>query len=488
MEGSVELNAGTGMLPAGSVLAAARQLLDRVDPDRSALTPAVRLDWATAARELADRATAPAQVLVGEADRTQSSMRATGTPTSTWLSTQAGLSRRESAGLLHSARALTDQPAVGSAALSGTIGAGQARAISNVLGSLADQLDDGQREQAQHVMLQLAAQLDADGLARSAGQVMAAVAPDVANEVLERRLQREAEAAQRNRSLIFHPVSAGSVTFRGSLPRIEAEEWMVRLDALLESQRRTLLERRDPLATTTSPEQRRADALIAMIRADGQAEPGPGGAGGRARLIVTVNLDALRTGAAGAGVISDGQQLSAGELRRLCCDAHVLPAVLGGASEILDVGRARRLVTPALRTVLILRDGGCAFPGCNARHSVCDAHHIVPWWAGGATALGNLVLLCHHHHALIEPAKYCTRDQWTIRLGHDGLPEVIPPRRIDAKGPPRRHQRLADAVRGGATAPNPAGVDESSGSSEHSDGGRRASGSTVSRASPSPAA
>jgi Domain of unknown function (DUF222) len=303
--------------------------------------------------------------------------------------------------------------------------------------------------------------------------------------LLERRLQREAEAAQRNRSLIFHPVSAGSVTFRGSLPRIEAEDWMVRLDALLESQRRTLLERRDPLATTTSPEQRRADALIAMIRADGQAEPGPGGAGGRARLVVTVNLDALRTGAAGAGVFSDGQQLSAGELRRLCCDADVLPAVLGGASEILDVGRARRLVTPALRTVLILRDGGCAFPGCNARHSVCDAHHIVPWWAGGATAMGNLVLLCHHHHALVEPAKYSTRDQWRIRLAADGLPEVIPPRRIDAQGKPRRHQRLGDGVRVDATVGKTAGVD---GRPEHIGDDRGGSGSPGSRASPSPAA
>jgi len=445
--------------------------------------PAVRLEWVAAARELADRAGALAEVLIGEADRTQSSMRAAGTPTSTWLSAQAGLSKRESAGLLHRARALTDQPAVGSAALSGAIGAGQARAITNVLGSLADQLDDGQRQQAQHVMLELASQLDADGLARSAGRVLAAVAPETANELLERRLQRESEAAQRNRSLIFHPASAGSVTFRGSLPRVEAEEWMVRIDALVEAERRTLLERRDPLASTISLEQRRADALISMIRADRRGQAGRG----RPRLLVTVDFDALRAGAAGAGLIPDGQQLSAGELRRLCCEADVLPAVLGENSEILDVGRTHRLVTPALRTALALRDGGCAFPGCHARPSVCEAHHIVPWWAGGVTALGNLVSLCHHHHALVEPAKYCTRDQWQIRLAKDGVPEVIPPRRIDAEAKPRRHQRLAGGVGIEATANAAAGA---GGPPHIRDSGedRGISGSTGSRASPSPAA
>ncbi len=73
-----------------------------------------------------------------------------------------------------------------------------------------------------------------------------------------------------------------------------------------------------------------------------------------------------------------------------CCDAVLVPGVLGAASEMLDVGRTARLVTPAIGTTLFQRDGGCTFPGCDARPTVCEAHHVVPWWAGGATALSNL--------------------------------------------------------------------------------------------------
>ncbi|MGB7963957.1 MAG: DUF222 domain-containing protein [Propionicimonas sp.] len=83
----------------------------------------------------------------------------------------------------------------------------------------------------------------------------------------------------------------------------------------------------------------------------------PGVAGDRPRIVVTLGYDQLRAGAAGAGLVGD-QPLSAGDVRRLCCDADLIPAVLGAAGEVLDVGRSARLVTPAIRTALTLRDGG----------------------------------------------------------------------------------------------------------------------------------
>ena len=161
-------------------------------------------------------------------------------------------------------------------------------------------------------------------------------------------------------------------------------------------------------------------------------------------MVVTLNYDQLRAGTAGAGLIGD-EPLSAGELRRLCCDADLIPAVLGAASEVLDVGRSCRLVTPAIRTALTLRDGGCIFPGCQAPAIVCDAHHDVPWWAGGVTSLWNTCLLCAQHHALVEPAKYGLRDQWEIRIAADGIPEAIPPARIDPHLRPIRHARFTRA-------------------------------------------
>ena len=167
-------------------------------------------------------------------------------------------------------------------------------------------------------------------------------------------------------------------------------------------------------------------------------------------MVVTLDYDTLLRDAAGAGLIGDGEPLSAGDLRRLCCEADLLPAVLGGPSAILDVGRDCRLVTPDIRAALVLRDGGCVFPGCNARPTECEAHHLIPWWKGGPTALWNLVLLCHHHHGLLEPARYATRDQWEIRIAADGAPETIPPRRYDPDRKPLRHARHQAGLHGGA--------------------------------------
>ena len=76
--------------------------------------------------------------------------------------------------------------------------------------------------------------------------------------------------------------------------------------------------------------------------------------------------------------------------------------VTNGRSEILDLGRKTRVVTTAQRRALVLRDGGCAFPGCDRPPEWCDAHHIIHWLDRGPTDLDNLVLLCRRHHRLIH--------------------------------------------------------------------------------------
>jgi hypothetical protein len=429
------------LIPTSEALAQVCAVLGRLDSDRCALSAVDRLECAKLARELAGRMDALANLLLAEADQAQASLRATGTPTSTWLGIGQKLSKREAASSLHRATELANHPVVGEAATAGDVGAGQVRAITRVLEGLAPQLDQTQQLAAEQVMVGLAQTMDADQLSKAAGQVLRQVAPPVAEELLETRLQRQTEAAHRARSLRFFR-EVGSVRFDGSLPQVEAESWMAMLDAHAESQRRNAIEARDPLAPGLTPEQRRADALIAMIGRHQVTKQAPASGGDRPRVLVKLSYAQLRRDAAGAGLISDDSELSAGELRRICCDAELIPAVLGGASEILDVGRAHRLVTPAIRTALTLRDGGCAFPGCQTRPAICEAHHIRPWWDGGETSMSNLVLLCHHHHGLVEPAKYTTRDQWEMRIGANGIPEAIPPRRYDPQRKPIRHQRL----------------------------------------------
>lgn len=429
---------GDVLIPAGEALAEIERLLDRVDPDRGRIEPATRLVWLRTARKLRTRVDALAALLTAEAERTQAAERTSGTPLASWLGMGENLSRREASGAVHQARALSQHPLVAQAASTGKVGGGQARAITKVLDGLAPQLTTEQQQHAEQLMVQLADQLDSDQLSKAVGQVLAEVAPVGADELVEVKLQREVEAAHRSRSLRFFREGA-SVRFDGSLPRLEAESWLAQLDAQGEALRRNAIEARDPAAELTTAEQRRADSLIALIHAAANSQPNSGV--GAARVMVKLDYHRLRADAAAAGQLGDEDALSAGELRRLCCDAELIPAVLGGNSEVLDVGRAARLVTPPIRTALILRDGGCAFPGCDIRPNLCEAHHIRPWWDGGETALHNLVLLCHTHHGVVEPAKFSLRDQWEVGIGADGLPEFRPPARMDPQRVRLRHRR-----------------------------------------------
>ena len=326
----------TGLLPVDEALAQVHAVLNRVDPDRAQLAPEARLRAAMTARGLSGRLDALASVLLGEADAARASERATGTPMSTWMAIDQNLTKREAAGALHRAAELAAHPVLGAAAVAGRVSTGQVRAINTVLGGLAPQLDAGQQAQAEQLLVGMADQLDSDALSKAAPQVLARVAPAGANQLLETTLQREAEAAQRNRSLRFWR-QGGSVRFEGCLPRVDGEQFITLIDTHGEALRRTAVEARDPLFTAATPEQRRADALIHLLRHAATARPQPGV--GAAKVIVKLDYDQLKAGAAGAGVVGDSVQLSAGELRRVCCDAEIIPVVLRGGSEVLDVGR-----------------------------------------------------------------------------------------------------------------------------------------------------
>ena len=119
--------------------------------------------------------------------------------------------------------------------------------------------------------------------------------------------------------------------------------------------------------------------------------------------------------------MDDGTTIPAEDVRRLACDATVIPAVLGSGSQPLDIGRATRVVPAGMRRALILRDSHCAFPGCETPARWCHAHHITYWSQLGPTALGNLVLLCGRHHRLIH------HSDWDVTMGADGRPVFHPP-------------------------------------------------------------
>ena len=162
-----------------------------------------------------------------------------------------------------------------------------------------------------------------------------------------------------------------------------------------------------------TPGKRRADALMELTDTaarllDGDRSHTSGNIGGSATIIITLDhhtlIDQLTDTAhlPGTGRTITGDMLDAGTLRRMACDADLIPMVLGGQSEPLDVGRTKRLFTGGLRTAIIHRDQHCTFPGCDRPPDWCDAHHATPWWAGGHTNLQNAELLCARHHTIVH--------------------------------------------------------------------------------------
>ena len=416
--------------------------LDAVDhASRAALGHAERLELVEAGRRVAGRVAALVAVLVSEADAAGSAMVARGTPTTSWLALSGQASTKEAAALVFTARDVAAHPRVQSAALDGAIGVGQARAIHRVLTDLPATLTADQRAEAERFLLERAERTPADQVAGLTASVLAHVTPEADDtaETEAARLEAQTRRAHRRRSLTFRADGDGSVLIRGSLPNLAASGLIALVDAYAESDRRRARDAGDVRAERRTPEQRRADGLLALVAAHQRGRAAPTAAGDRPRVVVTMREADLRARAEQAGVLPDGAQISAGDLRRLCCDADLVPAVLGAGSEVLDIGRAERLVTPAIRRALTLRDGGCVFPGCDVGASACDAHHVVPWWAGGETALSNLALLCTHHHQLVEPPRFfagAPPDRWELRMSSEGLPEIIPPVRVDPQRRP----------------------------------------------------
>ncbi|WP_052590693.1 HNH endonuclease signature motif containing protein [Luteipulveratus mongoliensis] len=230
----------------------------------------------------------------------------------------------------------------------------------------------------------------------------------------ERDLVAEQDAARRGRALYKQPGPAGLSAYRVLLD----PEGAAVVDAAIAALSTPIPGEGgepDPRSVAT----RRADALIEVVRR-GVSSPGEQPKAAKAQMVVTIPLAQLieelagagpsatgpgrcsSFGASGAGITATGEVLAADVVRRMACDAGIIPMVLGSAGEVLDVGREERLFTPAQRRALWQRDGGCTFPGCTIPPQWCDAHHVVWWSRGGSTSLDNAALLCQRHHTLVH--------------------------------------------------------------------------------------
>jgi len=147
---------------------------------------------------------------------------------------------------------------------------------------------------------------------------------------------------------------------------------------------------------------RQAQALIALVNgAIDTASDMPT----RAEIVVHVDLETLKSGLRTGGTCRTalGADVPVETVRRLACEAEILPIVLDGRSVPIDVGRSKRLATVHQRRALEAIHPTCAIADCEVIFDHCNVHHIDYWENGGATDLNNMVPLCsRHHHAAHE--------------------------------------------------------------------------------------
>ncbi|MHA6511248.1 HNH endonuclease signature motif containing protein [Tessaracoccus sp. Z1128] len=433
-------------LTTDQALGALESTLSLVDhAEREGLEPTARLRLMQRARRLAERIESLALVLTDEANRAQASMKSAGTPLTSFLAVSEQRDTREAAAQVFQARDLATHSQVRQAALEGDVSPGHAVAICKGMAQLPAGLSAEQVERAQAVFIGRAASATPRKLAQAAALVLAEVAPELMPTAAEQVADIEAQTrrARAKRSFSYGDDGDGSVWFRGSLPEVDAAPLIATLEAYVQADRRAargrlagvrslrpgpqLLRSYAAADQGRTPDQRRADAFTTIVA---EHRGAPTAAGDRPRIVITISEADLRGRAEALGLLASGAEIAPGDLRRLCCDADLTPAVLGAASEILDIGQTKRLVNPGIRKALSLRDGGCAFPNCTAPDSACEAHHVIPWYLDGPTSLGNMVLLCAHHHAVIEPQRFnADADQWTVTFDPVTRKPVISPTR-----------------------------------------------------------
>lgn len=217
-------------------------------------------------------------------------------------------------------------------------------------------------------------------------------------------LEREAQIRREHRSLVKGRGPVGMWQYTLLLDEEGAAIVDAAVDALAKPKRDEDTGEHD----LRTPSARRADALLDLVS---RTVGAPDGVTRQAKtsLVVTIGLETLQGRCRGAGLTMDEEVLTVGTMRRLACDAQVIPVVLGSRGEVLDQGMARRLFDRAQIRHLWLRDKHCTFPDCSKPAAWADAHHLVHWVDGGPTDIDNAALLCRAHHTLVHTYRYAGR-------------------------------------------------------------------------------
>ena len=330
--------------------------------------------------------------VAAHADRNQVGDDSGATSTGVWWANATRMTQREAARKMKLAKALEEHEPVTEALAAGDVLADQAHAVTDAVDRLPDTVEADVRTQARDYLLEAARHYDAKALRIQGRRILDVVAPEVGEEEEARQLAKEEREAEQKARLTMHDDGHGQTHGRFTIGTAEADTFRKALQAIGRASGHGLDPHGMGLAFAEYVRRYPADKL-------------PTAGGVNATVVVTMTLETL-LGGLKAAQLDTGTPISPGLARKLACEAGVIPVVLGGKSEVLDVGRRRRFHTKAQRIALAVRDKGCVAQGCERPGSWCHAHHLIPWSQGGGTSVKNGILLCPRHHTLAHHQDY----------------------------------------------------------------------------------
>ncbi|HTW13515.1 MAG TPA: DUF222 domain-containing protein [Nocardioides sp.] len=342
-----------------------------------------------------------------------------------WAAAATHRRRGDCAAEFRLALALADRPVLATALREGRVNLEQAHVIATALAKLPAEVSSSVVDEAEAALVGYADRFDPTELARLGRRILDVIAPEIAEAVEARHLADLEASAQQRMRLGLRALGDGTTRISGLIPDASAARLATYLHAFTNPRRddadSTLVEVRaeraaKPSEPSSSPVpygRKTAQAFCHLLETlDPTRLPIHGG--DATTLVVTMSLDSLRADLATAtlGNPAPGDshdRITAAEARRLACTAGIVPAVLDGKSEVLDLGRSQRFFGRSQRRALALRDKECRAEGCHIPAPWCEAHHAgTPWAAGGRTDLADGLLLCSHHHHRAHDPTYAT--------------------------------------------------------------------------------
>ncbi len=321
-----------------------------------------------------------------------------------WLAHTTKLTRPAAHGTVKIGHDLETHPLTRDALAAGDVCLDQARTIIRWVEALPDEIDADLRVKAEAHLLEQAMDHDARALNRLGRHLFEVIAPDQADAHEAALLERE-EAAAWARTY-FKGYDDGHGMGRGefALPTAYFATLKKILLATMAAKHQTAT-KGTGVEPRPSPEAMGHALCELIVRYPAKKLPKSGGL--NATMLVLIDEDSLMGRVEKAGVLDTGEKISPAMARRIACEAGIIPIVLGGDSQPLDVGKERRFHTRYQRYAMIARDKGCRAEGCD-RTTGLHAHHKTRWVDGGETSTRDGITLCHWHHNKAHDTSYET--------------------------------------------------------------------------------